>query len=169
MSKNCPACHAELSLRTTICEYCGSPVHPVALTYKEREQIRNFANKLNKIMLAEQEQNDEFTRKIIFYSTGLVFLALVLLRLLWKISWVDLAVVGCIAIVLLIITTIFFNRDRLQKSYDQAYYSSITPQITEFLQEKTIPRWQFDNIAHNALLDEDPMRRYFLSGKVRGE
>ena len=114
-------------------------------------------------MLAEEEQNNEFTRNVIFYSTWLVFFALVLVRLFWEISWMELAVIGFIAIMLLIITTIFFTRDRLQKSFDQAYYTSITPQITEFLKEKTIPRWQFDNIAHNALLDEDPLRRYFLT------
>ena len=58
------------------------------------------------------------------------------------------------------------KRSYLQRKYLQLFLKVIEPQIRQFILERKIPRWQFDQMADYALPVDAPLRS-FLLGKLQ--
>lgn len=162
-TRTCPACGAALSTSSIICEYCGSRVVPVALSFQEREEVNRLVKRLNASLDAEK---NALLRRVETISAAVWLFGSLLLFLFWlPFALLDRGWVYIIIFSLLCLGfRVVLRRRWASNRFIRIYRTEIEPQIRQFTQEAGLPRWQFDQMA-SFVIDDDAALRRFLKVK----
>jgi hypothetical protein len=162
--RKCPACGARLTSQTVTCEYCGSSTLPVAFSLSQREEVRLLAHELNAQLETKSHLlNQKFKRKLWIGLVSYILLGIFLqfaLRLTPQ--WVIAIPILCAAITFLILRKLY--QAARASAFITIYFETLESQISKFIHLKSIPRWQFDNLADD-VLDQSALLHLFLAGK----
>ena len=162
MSRTCPSCSAALPPGSVECAYCGSRVTPVALSFAQREELRHLIESLNASMEVEKKRLLRGV-DLLFTAAWLagiaVLLALWLYYRLFTVGWVTILVFSTLAV----LVRHLFRRFRLVNGLIHFFIKEVEPQISTFLEEHELPRWQFDQITAHQLGETEPLRKFMFS------
>jgi small-conductance mechanosensitive channel len=168
MTKVCPACSAELPNTAAVCEYCGSSILPLALSVQEHESIKAFAQELNDRLIRERKR---FERIIFSIFAGIVLvslLSLIALYHIYQFTILNLIFFLLAVIILAYIVSATIYRRKTNQAFHRSFEKKINPDLKTFLSKEGLPRWQFDQIAQQALQPGAPLKRFLLGDKTTG-
>ncbi len=162
--RKCPACSAELTPGMVICAHCGSSVVPLALSFKEREDVQRLAKRLDAHLAVEQQR---IRRGITVLCAGCWAAGV----LVWVVLWVNfnLGYTGWIVLAAYTLTGLlanwFIQMNMLPQRLIRFYRSQVEPQIQRYTADKGLPRWQFDQMACFILEEDSPLRRFMSTAR----
>jgi len=167
-SRKCPACGAELVQGAIDCDYCGSRVVPVALSFSEREEVKRLAGRLNASL---EDERSRLVKKLDMAAGFTMLLGLLILLLLGfyyrLISniWQYMLVFSLI----ILFFRVGLKRVILINQAIKVFQREIEPQINSFLEQKRLPRWQFDQMASYTLEDGSPLKDFLFEKPSNGK
>ncbi len=160
--RKCPACSAKLTPGMVVCAYCSSSVVPLALSFKEREDVQRLVKRLDVFLASEQQR---IQRGIDVLCAGCWAAG----ALVWIVLWLmfNLGFTGWIALAAYTLTGLLMNRfirmNILPRRLIRFYRTQVEPQILRYTAGKGLPRWQFDQMACFILEEDSPLRRFMSS------
>jgi hypothetical protein len=164
MPRKCPACGARLTAQSVTCEYCGSSTLPVAFSVCQREEVRWLAKELNGQLETKSGLLTQKFHRNLWISLSAYILLGVFMQFAFRVSigWVFVVPFLCAVITFIVLRRL--NQTARVSAFITIYFETLEPQINAFIHTKSIPRWQFDNLA-DAELDKAALLHLFLAGK----
>jgi small-conductance mechanosensitive channel len=166
MTKICPACSAELPNTSTVCEYCGSSIIPLALSVLDHKRINTFAQELNNRLVQEKQHTTRTTFSLFTLIVLILFFSLIALYYIYKFTLLNLILFSLVVIFLAYFISVTINRRKVIKAFHKTFQEKINPDLNDFLNHEGMPRWQFDQIAQQALKPGAPLKRFLLGDET---
>jgi hypothetical protein len=158
----CPACSAELPSTSTVCAYCGSSIIPVALSVQDQKRIKAFAREMNDRLVKERKRIERILFSITAGIVQVSLLSLIALYHIYQFTLLNLILFLLAVIILAYIVSVTIYRRKTNQVFHRSFEEKINPDLNTFLMNEGLPRWQFDQIAQQALKPGTPLKRFLL-------
>ena len=166
--RSCPACGAEQPPASVVCEYCGSQILPVALSFQEREQVNRLAKRLNAYLEAEENRLLRLveiqTAAVWVMGTGLLLVLWLGIRLFSN-GWIFTVIYSMLCLGLRLVLRRRWAANRFIRFFRQ----EIEPQIRQFTLQTRLPRWQFDQMASFVINETAPLGKFLKVKPAAGD
>lgn len=164
----CSNCGAEVGSRST-CPSCGMLISPQSEGADQigRDETLKLIESTNQNLESSGTRAAESAFGLGCFLGGLIGLVLLVSVFILGIrNWILLGILGMVLVIIALGAAVGISTRAKSATMDQTYERSTKRDIEQFLLVNRLSRREFDQLAHQVLPKEAPLRKYLRSADV---